>query len=221
MKNSTKGYFILGILFAVISVITFAVPTQKTATVWIAYAFTTVAFVAQIPIWKITIGRDNGLKSKFLGLPVLHIGIVYLAIQLAAFAVFLFVPTVPAWISVVVCVAITGISAAYMIAADTGRSEIERVEAKVQAKVSYIKSLQADVELLANQEPDIDTKAALTQLAEKIRFSDPMSHEQLANLESNISAMVAELKTNTNRKELITEINLLLDARSKKCKILR
>lgn len=221
MKNSTKGYFILGILFAVISIIAFAVPTQKTTTFWVAYTFTTVAFAVQIPIWKIAIGRDNGLKSKFLGLPVLHIGIVYLAVQLVAFAVFLFVPTAPVWISVVVCVAITGISAAYMIAADTGRSEIERVEAKVQAKVSYIKSLQADVELLANQEPNPDTKAALAQLAEKIRFSDPMSHEQLECLEAQIAAKVSELNATADKTGMIEVLNSLLDERNKKCKMLK
>lgn len=215
MKNSTKGYFSLGILFAVISIIAFAVPTQKTTTFWVAYAFTTVAFAVQIPIWKIAIGRDNGLKRKFLGLPVLHIGIVYLAIQLAAFAVFLFVPTVPAWISVVVYVATTGISAICMIAADTGRSEIERVESKVQTKVFYIKSLQADVELLANQEPDPDTKAALAQLAEKIRFSDPMTHEQLEALESQIVEKVSDLKAVSSKEESISEIFLLMDERTK------
>lgn len=221
MKNSTKGYFILGILFAVISIIAFAVPTQKTTTFWVAYAFTTVAFAVQIPIWKITIGRDNGLKSKFLGLPVLHIGIGYLAVQLVAFAVFLFVPTAPVWISVVVCVAITGISAICMIVADTGRSEIERVESKVQTKVFYIKSLQADVELLANQEPDLEIKAALAQLAEKIRFSDPMSHKQLAELETQIVMKIFDLKVATNKVEIITEILLLLDERNKKCRVLK
>ena len=46
-KNSTKGYVILGILFALVSIIAFAVPTAKTATFWIAYVFTAAAFAAQ------------------------------------------------------------------------------------------------------------------------------------------------------------------------------
>lgn len=220
-KNSIKGYLILGILFAVISIIAFAVPTQKTATFWLAYAFTVVAFAAQILIWKTALGKDEALKSKFLGYPILHIGIVYLIVQLVAFAVFLFVPTAPVWITVVVCVLIAGISAICMIAADTGRSEIERVEAKVQKKVFYIRSLQVDVELLANKETNAEIKVALTQLAEKIRFSDPMSHEQLADLEAQIATNVSDLKTATNKAEIIIEILSLLDERNKKCKILK
>lgn len=38
-KNSVKGYAILGILFALVSVVVFAVPTAKTPAFWIAYGF--------------------------------------------------------------------------------------------------------------------------------------------------------------------------------------
>ena len=219
-KNSTKGYVILGILFALVSIIAFAVPTIKTATFWIAYVFTAAAFAAQIIIWNKALGKEE-LKSKFLGFPVVHIGIVYAIIQTVAFAVFLFVPTLPAWSAIVVCSFIAGVSAVCMISADAGRNEIERVEAKVQKKVFYIRELQTDIELLAGAETDTDTKTALTQLAEKIRFSDPMSNEQLTDLENKISAKVLELKTAANKVEIITEIISLLNERNKKCRILK
>lgn len=220
-KNSTKGYVILGILFALVSIIAFAVPTVKTTTFWIAYVFTAAAFAAQISIWKTALGKEKTLKSKFLGFPVVHIGIVYAITQTVAFAVFLFVPTLPAWSAIVVCSIIAGISAVCMISADAGRNEIERVEAKAQKKVFYIRGLQADVELLAANETNIDIKTALTQLAEKIRFSDPMTNGQLADLEKQISTKVAELKTALSKLETITELNSLLDERNKKCKILK
>ena len=219
-KNSTKGYIILGILFTLVSIIAFAVPTIKTATFWIAYVFTAAAFAAQIIIWNKALGKEE-LKSKFLGLPVVHIGIVYAIVQTVVFAVFLIVPTLPVWSAVVVCSVIAGVSAVCMISADAGRNEIERVEAKVQKKVFYIRELQVDVELIAAAETDTDTKAALTQLAEKIRFSDPMSTEQLADLESKISTKAAGLKTAANKMKIITELNFLLDERNKKCKLLK
>lgn len=220
-KNSTKGYLILGILFLLVSIIAFVIPTVKTTAFWIAYAFTIIAFAAQIGIWKVALGREDTLKSKFLGFPVVHVGVVYLIIQTIAFVVFMFAPTLPMWSAIVACSCIAGISAICMIAADTGRREIERVEAKVQQKVFYIKSLQLDIEMLADAEQDADTKKALEQLAEKIRFSDPMSHEQLFTLENSITSKVTELKTATNKTELISEINMLLTERNKKCKILK
>lgn len=129
-KNSTKGYVILGILFVVVSVIAFAVPLQKTAAFWITYAFTAIAILAQIVIWNVALGREDTLKSKFLGLPVLHLGTLYLIVQLAAFAVYLFIPVLPVWSAVVVCVALGGVFSVCMISADVGRNEIERVEDK-------------------------------------------------------------------------------------------
>lgn len=220
-KNSTKGYVILGILFALVSIIAFVVPTVKTTTYWIAYVFTAAAFAAQIGIWKTALGKEETLKSKFLGFPIVHIGIVYAVIQVIAFALFMFVPTLPAWSAIVVCSIIAGVSAVCMISADAGRNEIEQVEAKVQKKVFFIRELQADIEVLTDNESDATVKTALAQLAEKIRFSDPMSSEQLADLENKISSKVAELKTTSNKLEIITELNSLFDERNKKCKILK
>lgn len=219
-KNSTKGYVILGILFTLVSIIAFAVPTLKTATFWIAYVFTAAAFAAQIIIWRTALGKE-ALKSKFLGFPVVHIGIVYAIIQTVAFAVFLFAPVLPVWSAIVVCSIIAGVSAVCMISTDAGLNEIERVEAEVQEKVFFIRELQADIELIATTETDADTKAELTRLAEKISFSDPMSNEQLMDLENKISTKVLKLKTATNKVEIITELTLLLDERNKKCKTLK
>ena len=220
MKNKNLGYAVLGILFTLVSIIAFAVPTLKTATFWIAYVFTAAAFAAQIIIWRTALGKE-ALKSKFLGFPVVHIGIVYAIIQTVAFAVFLFAPMLPVWSAIVVCSIIAGVSAVCMISTDAGLNEIERVEAEVQEKVFFIRELQADIELIATTETDADTKAELTRLAEKISFSDPMSNEQLMDLENKISTKVLKLKTATNKVEIITELTLLLDERNKKCKILK
>jgi len=220
-KNSTKGYVILVILFALVSIIAFAVPTSKTATFSIAYVFTAAAFAVQIGIWKAALGKEDALKSKFLGFPIVHIGIVYAVIQVIAFAVFMFVPTLPAWSAIVVCSIIAVVSVVCMISADAGRNEIERVEAKVKQKVFYIKSLQVDVELLANNEPDSVIKTALLKLAEKIRFSDPMNYSELEVVEKELADKIYALKTSADKLTAIAEIDALLVERNAKIKILK
>ena len=222
MKNNTaKCYLVLCILFSLLSVIAFVIPTAKTATFWGAYVFTVVAFAAQIFLWKKALGSKDSLKSKFLGIPVVHVGIIYLVVQVIAFAVFVAFPLLPVWSAVVVCAIILGISAVCMITADVAIEEIERVEIKVQKKVFYIKVLQADVELLADVEKDEVTKTELLALAKKIRFSDPMSSAELATLEEQITEKVGELKTATDKLPLINTIMMLLAERNKKCKILK
>lgn len=220
-KISSKGYVILGILFVLVSVVAFAVPSAKTAAFWISYAFTVIAFAAQIAIWKAGLGCNESLKSKFLGFPVVHIGIVYLVIQSITLAAFLFIPTLPIWSAVVACAAITGVFAVCLITSDVGRSEIERVSAKVQEKTFFIKQVQTEIELLADAETDVATKSALTQLAEKIRYSDPMSNEQIADIEDRITAKVAELKKAADKTNCIVELSSLFDERNRKCKLLK
>ena len=220
-KNNLMSYLALGIVFALFNVIAFVIPTEKTATFWTAYAFFVVAFAVQILLWKIALGKKDTLKSKFLGIPVIHVGITYLIIQQIAFAVFMIFPTLPVWLAVVVCAIILAISALCVIAGQAGANEINRVEEKIKVKRAFIQFLQTDIEMLAETETDAETKAALKKLAEKVRFSDPMSHEMLGELESRISAKVEEMKSTADKKTLIEEITTLLTERNKKCKILK
>ena len=220
-KNNLMSYLALGIVFALFNVIAFVIPTEKTATFWTAYAFSVVAFAVQIPLWKIAFGKKDTLKSKFLGIPVIHVGITYLIIQLIAFAVFMIFPTLPVWVAVVVCAVILAISALCVIAGQAGANEINRVEEKIKVKRAFIQFLQTDIEILAETETDAETKAALKKLAEKVRFSDPMSHEMLCELESRITAKVEDMETSSNKISLVREVEVLLIERNKKCKILK
>ena len=220
-KNSLMFYLALGIVFALFNVIAFVIPSEKTATVWVAYAFSVIAFAVQIPLWRIAFGKKNTLKSKFLGIPVIHVGITYLIFQLIAFAIFTIFPMLPSWLTVVVCVVILAISVVFLIAGQASADEINRVEEKVKGKRSFIQFLQTDIEMLAEGEIDSETQVELKKLAEKVRFSDPMSHRILGELESRITAKVEEMKKATEKKVLIEEITILLTERNKKCKILK
>lgn len=149
-KNSVKGYALIGIIFILITVVSLAIPTSKNAAFWIAYIFTVVALAAQIVLWKRTFGHKE-LKSKFLGFPIVHIGIVYLIVQIAVLFVFVFAEKLPTWSALVTCTVIAAMAAIFMIAADVGRTEIEKVEQKVQGKVFYIKIFKLILKFLQVQ----------------------------------------------------------------------
>ena len=217
-KNGLMSYLALGIVFALFNVIAFVVPTDKTATFWAAYALLVVAFAVQIPLWKIAFGKKDTLKSKFLGIPVIHVGITYLIIQLIAFAVFMLFPTLPVWLTVVVCSSILAISALCTISGQVGANEINRVEEKITVKRAFIQFLQTDIEMLAESETDTKTKAELKKLAEKIRFSDPISNELVNHIENRILIKIDELKASNDKAMIIRELNFLLDERNITCK---
>ena len=218
MKNKNLIYAILCILFILLNVVVFAIPTDKTGTFWVAYVFTVVAFALQVPVWEKSLKQKDTLKRKFLGISTVHVGIVSLILQVIALAVFIAVPTLPSWAAVVVCAIIFGLSTICLVSSGIGVREISRVEEKVLEKTFFIKELQTNVELIAEAETDNETKTMLKQLAEKIRYSDPVSSEKLADLENRISAKAEGLKTADNIIESISELNMLLDERNKKCK---
>lgn len=220
-KNKGMAYAVLGIAFVLFNVIAFAIPTVKTVTFWVAYVFTVIAFISQIAVWKFVFVGADTLKSKFLGIPLISVSSTYLIVQLIAFAIFMVLPLKASWIAIIVCALILGISAICLIGTETGREEINRVEEKVEKKVFYIKSLQVDIEMLASVEIDTNTKQKLTKLADKIRFSDPMSNDALYDLEAEITEKVKELKTADKKAEIITVLDSLITERNKKAKILK
>ena len=145
MKNKTLSYAILGTAFVLLSIIVFLIPTIKTAAFFIAYIFTIIAFAAQIGIWEKAFGKESTLKSKFLEIPVVHIGIVYLVTQIIALLVFTGFSVIPFWGSLIVCILILGISMVLMISGEITKNEITKTEEKVQKKELYIRELQTEV----------------------------------------------------------------------------
>ena len=220
-KNTLMSYLTLGIVFVLFNVIAFVRPTDKTSTFWTAYVFTVIAFAVQIPLWKTAFSKRDTLKSKFLGIPVIQVGLAYLFVQLIAFAIFMIFPTLPSWLTIIVCAVILAVSILCTIAGQVGANEINRVEEKIKEKRAFLKFLQTDIEILIECESDAETKTDLKKLAEKVRFSDPMSSDLLAELEARICAKVEEMKTTANKKALIDEVTILLTERNKKCKILK
>ena len=220
-KNRWLPYLALGVALALFHVVAFAVPAAKNVVFWITYAFTLVAFLFQPLLWRSALGKKDTLKSKFLWIPVIHVGLSYLVIQLLTFVVFLIFSDIPSWIAVIACSLIAALCAACAIAGQAGAAEIDRVEKKIADKRFYLQSLQADIELLAQKESDPAVRSALKKLAEQVRFSDPMGHEQLRELESQILCKVEEMKTGADKRALIPQTEALLTERNQKCKILK
>ena len=99
----------------------------------------------------------------------------------------------------------------------------ETREAEIKTKVSVIRLMQADVESLIKKFPAY-TKD-LCQVADTMRYSDPMSSPPLAEIENKIEARLAALSETVEKadgsavKALCNELQQLLVERNLKCKI--
>lgn len=220
MKNKTP-YIVTAIIFALFNVVAFAIPSDKTATFWVAYAFSVVAFAVQLFVWWKAFGQKENLKSKFLGFPVLNIAFTYLTFQSVTFLIFKFIPYAPTWSAILVCALILGISSACMISGNVGANVGAEIDEKISVKRQFIKSLQIEVEMLAESENDENVKQHLLKFAKKIRLSDPISDNSLSEIEKELSDKVNSLKSADDRLSALNEAELLLIKRNKMVKALK
>jgi hypothetical protein len=139
--------------------------------------------------------------------------------------VFMSLPFIPPFVTIIASVLLLGLCLLGLIAAETGTTELGRIDREVGKKVFYIKSLQSDIEGLAAASRDGDLKKILSALAETIRYSDPMSSPELAGLEGFITEKADELKRRIGEgggiEEICGELRELLAERNRKCKVLK
>lgn len=228
MKNKLRVWIILAVILAVYTVLTFALPFEKNAVLWVSYLFGVVAIAAQVYVVRTAFGKGKSLKSKFYGFPVAEIGAIYLLAQLALGLVFMALARVaPVWLPVVVYVVLLGAAAVGFIAADAAADIVTEVDERTKVDTLFIRSLTADAEILLSKAKGDEIKVACKKVYEAARYSDPVSNPALAPLESEITLRFsafseASMAGDTEKAiQLADETITLLGDRNKRCKLLK
>ena len=215
------GYLFLGIIFTAFSIIAFAMPFPRDPVFWISYSFGIGAIAFQIPLLRKAIGGKE-FKSKFLGFSALLIGATYLIIQLAVSMAMMVAKGIPSWAAIITDVVILFLACILTISGDAARTMIATTERNIQADTAFMKGLKANVEILRTEEADPEVKKSLDALTETIKYSDPMSSEELRDIEQMIAEKVETLSFEDSDKiSLISEIDALLKQRNIRCKSLK
>lgn len=218
---------ILAIIFVLYNVVIFTFADTSTATFWSAYIFTIVSFLLQIGVFWFLYSRKALPSAIHLGIPLTVIGIIYLIIQIVAGASFMCTSGISLKISNVTQAVILGVYLIISVAALLGKTTIEDRREIVNGKVMFLQLLQDEVVTMQTDTIDSSVAARLSELAELIRFSDPMSHPSLALLEQKIGNALAELSNKIkdndidSANKLCNEVERLLGERNRKCKILK
>ena len=102
MKKSFTPYAILALLFGLFNVFTFASPSDKTSTFWVAYGFTVAMFCVEVVVLLMAFPKDNTANKQFLSWSLICVGTAYFVIQTILFFPFKLFPSIPSWIAVIV-----------------------------------------------------------------------------------------------------------------------
>lgn len=224
-KNMTRFLAVLAVVFAVFIVVAFVIPFARTGVFWIAFVFGLIAMVAQLYIQPKAFAGNNA-RSKFYGFPIGRVGVLYLAVQLVLSILTMALAAIlPPWVAVVVFLLIFAAAVVGFIAADATRDELERQDAKLKTDVTAMRALQSLSASIAAQCEDAEAKRILNGLAQKFRFSDPVSSDATREAEDNLKALVEELQTAVlegdvaSVRPLVARIDAALAERNRLCKL--
>jgi hypothetical protein len=226
LRNRWMTLAVILIVIAVYNVIVFTIPFTRGGNFWTGYTFSMAALLLTAVVEFFFFERAD-LKSRFYGWPLRTVAWRYLITQLIVGILEMSLTVIPYRYEIALNTILLGACLIGLIAVSAAKEEIERIDEKIKDKVFYIKSLQADVEGLIDRITDEATKKTLKDLADIIRYSDPMSSPQLAEIENRIDVKVAALgeAVANNTSEAITalcaELQQLFAERNRKCKLLK
>ncbi|MDE7360525.1 MAG: hypothetical protein K2N38_01175 [Oscillospiraceae bacterium] len=227
-KKMTSLVAVYAIVLVTFCILYLVIPFPKTGVYWIEFIFSIIAVFAGCGIGWYSL-KNDGLKSKVYGFPILNIGIAYMAVQLifaVVIAIVGFFAAVPLWVSIVFSVLILALSAIGFIGADNARDIIEEQESRDEIATKAMKTFRLDTQYIVDLCDDTELKKSLEKLAEQFKYSDPVSSDELADIEENLQSEVKNLAALVNSdRELaakkISEITVLLADRNRRCKELK
>ena len=196
-KKQLRGILAVAVVLIVYHILAFLIPFEHEAVFWVGYIFGLIAILVQIVVLLLAFHGTESARSKFYGLPIARVGILYFAAQMivsfAAMAL-AFIWGFPTWpvilvSAVLLCLAVLGV-----IATDATRDEIERQDVQLKKDVNKMRTLQSLGRTLATQTEDQALKAELQKLSDELRFSDPVSSAATADSEAELTSLLDELQ---------------------------
>lgn len=232
MNSKFKMYVVVWIVVvAIFNVIIFITPNEVAGmskfggAFWVGYAFIMVLFLAQLGIGWYAIKDD--LTKTFYNIPLLQISYSTMIAMMIVGVLCMAIPQFPVWLGIIICLLVVvfgGISAAL---AQTASSVVSDIDVKVKNKTFFIRSLTVDTESLLARSQLPEIRDEVNKVYEAVRYSDPMSNEALAGVETQITLKVNELTDGVENsdielvKKTVREIVILINDRNRKCKLLK
>lgn len=231
-KNFSLYAIVWVILVALFNAIIFITPSEFegeskfTDSFWIGYALVTIGFIGQLICSYIGL-KDDNLNKLFFNIPLLRVSIIGLVVSAVAGSVFMAFFNVEAWISALVSLIILAFVAIATIKAKATGDIVEAVEKKIKEQTFFIRNLTVDAENLLARANTPETKATVKKVYEAIRYSDPMSNDNLNEIEGRIGyefktfEMAVKSGDTAVVENQAEELLILINNRNNKCKALK
>ena len=117
-----------------------------------------------------------------------------------------------------------GLAAVGFIATDNAKDIVEKIDDETKVETKTVEVFNANIADIIDSCKNADIKKELDFLAEKFRFSDPVSSENTKEIENQIQMLLAKLNTVINQnydesKTIIKQLTNALNKRNRICKM--
>ncbi len=232
MNKNFKHYLsVWVILLAIFNIVMFVSPNEIAGTskfdgaFWSGYIFITIAFIGQLACGYIALKAEN-LKKLFYNIPLISVSWIGLVITLILGTICIVIPNLPDWVGVILCFIVLGFTAISVVKAKLAADLVQAVDDKIKIQTFFVRTLTVDAEDLISKAKSEVAKAECKKVYEAIRYSDPMSNDALAYLETEIEIKFSKFSNAVNSdadnvSDIAEELLILINNRNKKCRLLK
>jgi len=193
-KNHILAAIIYAAIFAIYNVLVFVIFDNYNAVFWISYVFMTISFISNIAVVMVS-SKARDVEAVFMGIPLLSFSVFHVVAELFASTVLIiFRSTVSIKITLAVQIVLLLLFVVFAAVALLSKNVVTNINETVRVNSTNIKSLAVDVKLLEDDCTDSELKHTLHKLYEAVYYSDPMTNENVAQLDDMIKSKINELK---------------------------
>ena len=236
MNNKSTGLIYLVVWLSVVAlynIIVFSIPeyindvSRFTPMFWAGYGLMMTLFVAQLITTVLALNKLGPTKQLLFRLPLLKTSIVSTVIVFPISILFMIFPNSPTWVGVILMALVIFGTVVMYARALLLPAVVEGVEKQIRVKSVFIKSLTADAEALLRTSDNEEINKSIENVYEMIRYSDPLSVDEVAAIEANITSAFLSFKEaidNADEKEVKAKeklLNSLINQRNTKVKLLK
>ena len=231
MKKRFGIYAIIwAVLLALFNVIAFVSPgwiwfEKYDAAFWIGYAFISGTFFGQLACAWFALKEERASKL-FYKISLVSTSYTGLTVTFVIGGLCMLISPLPNWICILVCSIVLVANILAVIKAVAAIDEVQKIDNKVKVQTNFIKPLTIDAEALISKAKNESVKVECKKVYEAIRYSDPMSNNALASIESEIAKVFikfadAVVSDSELAISISTELLDLIDVRNKKCRLFK
>ena len=219
-KGQGMSLFAAFILFGIFNVVVFLAPLAHTVVFWLGYFFALFALATIVSTLVLYFGKPVP-EHKFLSLPAVKVAWTYFVVQTALSVWEMTAFPLPYLPALIINLVLGAVFAMIILALYAAADKIDKSERFTAEKTVFVKQLKLQVDSIETENAAL--AKALRELSENIRFSDPMSHSKLRDIEDSLFAAVDELENNASDVDgalrLCAQVEKLLKRRNDQCRM--